>query len=620
MLILDDGNIKKIKYRSEIQALRGIAVLLVVLYHVNFPGLDAGYLGVDLFFVISGFLITGIIGRGLEEGRFTFKEFYFRRAKRLLPAAYVVILLTVLLAPFFLSQFEIDDLKYQVMGAVTFTINGVLWLQSGYFDGAAETKPLLHFWSLSIEEQYYLFLPLFLFLTPARHWIKAVVFIGASSFVLSLYMSVKHPDASFYLLPTRVWEFALGSVCALASLRKLSLPNWLNQVAVLAILLVSFFPTGFPHPGLDSLIVCSAVVVILIAKKSPGILSSESSTGRFLARIGDLSYSLYLVHWPVIVFFRSTHFGEPSETALGLAVIVSLILSVALHQFVEEPMRKGVRVSWNAVVRLSMVSVLIFISPLAVNAGIQRLNGDYKQIFFGHVPCGEVGNRDSLNMPVCTFGKSNGKRVLLIGDSHSRQFAYGLSQSHLAESYEFLSIFGGRCLPFPERRVIRGGRVDENCLDAQYKMKEALADRRYEVVLVSGRWSIYDPITSTELEWLKQISFAPVILIGPIPDPKFQRLCLLERDECSIVQLSKHDIQVNEKLSQSVAEAGIEYIDLLEKGCNKEKCPLYINRKAVYSDANHLSMIGSNFYVGSMIEDITDRLNMREEVGGKHSD
>ena len=205
----------KTSTRIDIQALRGLAVLLVVFYHARLGPPVAGYLGVDIFFVISGFLITGLVRKSIERGDFSFTQFYFRRAKRLLPAAYVTFLVTVLCAPVILGSEELNDLVAQVVGAVTFTANIVLWQQAGYFEGPAELKPLLHVWSLSIEEQYYFLLPASLVLIPRRFWLPAAIATAALSLALCIVGGYWKPIATFYLLPTRAWELAIGSIGAL---------------------------------------------------------------------------------------------------------------------------------------------------------------------------------------------------------------------------------------------------------------------------------------------------------------------------------------------------------------------------------------------------------------------
>lgn len=205
------------RYRTDIQALRGLAIALVLLHHAKLlPWLKAGYLGVDIFFVVSGYLITGIIQRALLAGTFTFSGFYFRRAKRLLPAAYVTFIATALLSTLFLTGPEMRDFTWQLLGAVTFTGNIALWMQTGYFEGAANLKPLLHVWSLAIEEQYYLLLPAALVVTPRRYWRMGVLMVVAFSVALCLALLPTKPGAVFYLLPARAWELGLGSLGVLA--------------------------------------------------------------------------------------------------------------------------------------------------------------------------------------------------------------------------------------------------------------------------------------------------------------------------------------------------------------------------------------------------------------------
>ncbi|MDL2408251.1 acyltransferase family protein [Rhizobium calliandrae] len=354
------------KFRTDIQALRGLAVLLVVLYHARIGPFTAGYLGVDVFFVISGFLITRLIRTRLEQSRFSFSEFYYRRAKRLLPAAYVVIALTTVAAPFLLSDVGLREFRNQVIGALTFSTNIVLWSQVDYFGSAAETMPLLHFWSLSVEEQYYLLLPLFLALAPRRWWLIGIATLLVASLALCFYLVAQNPSAVFYLLPTRSWEMAIGSLGALlptrplvsAALMKLRLP-------ALAVLLLA--PTGLAHPVVDAALICLATLALLLAPTQDNVMV------RGMARIGDVSYSLYLIHWPVLVYVRAVWLAEPPALAIYTAVAFSFIGSLGLYSFVEEPFRRGYVMSRVRLVSgLAAASILLAFSPSVAIATTER--------------------------------------------------------------------------------------------------------------------------------------------------------------------------------------------------------------------------------------------------------
>ncbi len=334
-----------VAHRWDIQALRGLAVAGVLLQHAV-PGLlPGGYLGVDLFFVISGFLITGQLLGGLRAGRFALGSFYARRARRLLPAAYTVLALTLLSSPMWLAPLERADLARQHWGALGFASNGVLWLQSGYFDVAAELKPLLHFWSLSLEEQYYLLLPPLLLVAGTGH--RALRLLGllvAASLLLGLGLQRWDASAAFYLLPSRGWELGLGSLAAWAHGAGWRAPARVRAPAALLLLTLTLAPLpawgGIGHPGANALLVALAAAALLLSACPP----AASVALWPLVRLGDLSYSLYLVHWPLIAVVNNAWVGESQAPGLTwarlAAAALSLPLAWALWRGVEQPTRR----------------------------------------------------------------------------------------------------------------------------------------------------------------------------------------------------------------------------------------------------------------------------------------
>jgi peptidoglycan/LPS O-acetylase OafA/YrhL len=352
--------------RFDIQALRGLAVLLVLATHAKL-GLTAGYLGVDVFFVISGYLITGMVDRSVEASRFGFRAFYFRRAKRLLPAAYTVFVLSAVVAPFLLTSAERSDFAIQCIGAVTFTANVILFKQTNYFAGLAVFKPLLHIWSLSIEEQYYLFLPALVFFTPKRFRAAGAAAILAISLVLCLWEVQVSPIDAFYLVPYRVWELAVGSLGALALDRPAALKDRIVRglfwPSVLALFAVPAFPIDpLHHPGIDAVIVCVATLVVILRRHEA---FSASLPVRAVAWVGDFSYSLYLVHWPILAFTSNVYLtGDfPVPLRWGCAA-VAIALGYALYRFVEHPIRMAdIRPGRKLVAATLTTSVLVAALP-----------------------------------------------------------------------------------------------------------------------------------------------------------------------------------------------------------------------------------------------------------------
>ena len=418
------------RFRSDIQALRGIAVLLVIVQHAREGLIDAGYLGVDIFFVVSGFLITGMIGRAIAEGNFSFGAFYFRRAKRLLPAAYVTFAVTALASVLLLDRGEWIDFSHQLAGAVTFTANFVLWKQTGYFEGAAALKPLLHVWSLSVEEQYYLLAPATMVLLPRRWWTGAAVAVFAASFVLYLWLAQRAPSTAFYLLPTRAWELALGSLAALLpwSERARKRMVLLSLPALLALFAVPVWSLGVPHL-LKLPLVCLATFVLIARTEH---YESNSPLVGALARVGDASYSLYLVHWPIMALLNNFTVGDPSlgrptDSMLLAAVVAAFALGYLLYRHVELPMRRmPLQPSGKVLLPALAASLLLATAPLA--AGTRAWTGrDFVQLRLDNNGYGLACESGKAYQPIPECRNAKAPRLMMWGDSFAMHLVPGLA-------------------------------------------------------------------------------------------------------------------------------------------------------------------------------------------------
>jgi peptidoglycan/LPS O-acetylase OafA/YrhL len=350
--------------RSDIQLLRGLAVSLVVAYHAGL-GVPAGFLGVDIFFVVSGYLITRLVSRELDAGAFRFRDFYTRRAKRLLPAAYVTFALTTLAAMWLLNSREFIDFGKTLQGALTFTGNLALLAQTGYFDGAPESKPLLHTWSLAIEEQYYLGMPLLLWLVPKRARVPLLSAVVLASLAWCLVMRSRLPNEAFYCVEFRAWELGVGSLAAFVPAESRAV-RWMFWPALLLVVVLPWVPLHAQHPGEDALALVLATAVVLV-RCHP--LFTTSGARRWLrpgAWLGDVSYSWYLLHWPPIALLHAVYLGAPPPGLKLLAAAVSLPVAALMYRFVEQPVRHHpFRFTMPRLSLMLAVSALLFATPLA---------------------------------------------------------------------------------------------------------------------------------------------------------------------------------------------------------------------------------------------------------------
>ncbi|MDC1287486.1 acyltransferase [Gammaproteobacteria bacterium] len=371
--------------RRDIQFLRGIAVLAVVAYHAELFALNNGFLGVDVFFVISGFLITTLILRGLDQSDFSFAEFYLRRARRLLPALYSTLLVVTVAAYVFLTQRQWDDYLNQLLGAVTFTANMVLPYQVGYFDDAAQTRPLLHIWSLSLEEQYYFIMPALLVLT-ARRWrvaVLSVLTVASLALCIGLlgstvtFADLESTELAFYLFPARAWELLAGSLlaCLMLHYPALSVPRPFKWALAISLLALLFFPLDSEHPRGDAILAVALTALLIVGRDD---WLPNFAPLRWVEKVGDWSYSLYLIHWPLLAFAYVAFLGAvPQNVRIGL-VVSAFILAWLQYRFVETPFRRA-RTSRARTVGgllLGTLCILLIALPAAtVSWGLREASG-----------------------------------------------------------------------------------------------------------------------------------------------------------------------------------------------------------------------------------------------------
>jgi len=331
-------------FRSDIEGLRAIAVGMIVLYHAGVTGLSGGFVGVDVFFVISGFLITSILVRDIESGGFSFKDFYLRRLRRLGPALIVTLLVTLAAAWFVLSPTAYDGAAQSALAAALSVSNILFYLEAGYFDAASIEKPFLHTWSLAVEEQFYLIWPALLLLLLPRAGRRGLVVVmvlgGALSVLATEWMLNRDPTAAFFLLPFRLAEFGFGTVLAVYG-RNLSRGLASDILAGGGLLLIVasalLFSEGMRFPGVSALV--PSLGCALVIRANPGSRVNQALGVAPCRYIGRISYSLYLVHWPIVVLYSYVQGSPDSLLEVAGLVAASVLAADLLYRFVETPFR-----------------------------------------------------------------------------------------------------------------------------------------------------------------------------------------------------------------------------------------------------------------------------------------
>ena len=356
------------QYRAEIDGLRALAVIPVVLFHAGIVGFGGGFVGVDIFFVISGYLITSIILSDQQKERFTLAGFYERRARRILPALMLVVLLSTIAAWYLLLPTELVDYGKSVASVGVFASNILFWTQSNYFAQTSEFIPLLHTWSLAVEEQFYLIFPVFMIWTVASTKSKrliTLVVVGLVSLIFCEWAWRNAPEANFFLAPSRVWELLVGVFCAFYLQQPRLHSSLIKQLGSLAGFLMLIYSIGFydktiPFPSLYALVpVLGTALIILFTDKDT--LVGRLLSLPFIVGIGLISYSAYLWHQPLFVFARLNSLDELGvPTLLGLSVL-AFVMAYISWRWVEKPFRNRNWLSQRQVLWLAALCSLILI-------------------------------------------------------------------------------------------------------------------------------------------------------------------------------------------------------------------------------------------------------------------
>jgi peptidoglycan/LPS O-acetylase OafA/YrhL len=563
-------------YRPDIDGLRAVAVLAVVGFHAFPDWVKGGFIGVDIFFVISGFLISTIILLGLERDAHSFVDFYARRIRRIFPALVLVLAACFAFGWFALFADEYRQLGKHITGGAGFVSNFVLWWERGYFDAAAETKPLLHLWSLGIEEQYYLVWPLLLW--AAWKWRNSVVpmiaGIALASFAYNVYALRTDAIADFYFPQARFWELLAGSLLAYASLRGTRfLPNaaaaadaWLSRRAFVpapssrsaalqdlqSVLGTAFIAAGlllltrdFGFPGVWALLPVVGAVLI-IASGPEAFVNRVVLSHPILVWFGLISFPLYLWHWPLLSFARIVESGSPSAGLSGSLVAGSIALAWLTYRLVERPMRFGAQGRIKAAALLAaMTGVAMAGYATWSGAGFDprlRAQSDFLDYFENQPPTWhysfekiEIGTRWRFE---CAFFNAQKyregvvdsaprasldpacyerdlrypKAVLLWGDSYAMQLAPGLTD-HLPKEWQFLQVASPLCSPEADTDTPS---TTNYCAQSNYFATKIVREAKPDVVVVAT--AILSPeLAAVVAAKVRRLGAGKIVFVGPVP-------------------------------------------------------------------------------------------------------
>jgi peptidoglycan/LPS O-acetylase OafA/YrhL len=597
-----------------IEGMRSLAVLVVLLFHLDVPGFSGGYLGVDLFFVISGFIISRNILSDLHSGNFSLKEFYLRRFRRLFPALLIMVLVTLVVAVVVVPPVALMKTAQSAIYALFSLANFNFWLESGYFDAAADAKPLLHTWSLSVEEQFYLFWPvllLFLANTPRRMMVAVVLL--SLSLGLSLLWRDSFPNAVFYLLPFRLHQLMAGALVAILSLHLSALRGNLSILlgSVGFVVISGLFNDGY-SPAVGAAAVTGFGFLLLLSRETG--LAALLYGNKPMQWIGQRSYSIYLVHWPIIVLFKFVTDFQLSNGDRALLFVLSIIAAVALHELVEKPFRKrgkdtttSQRMALPVIVSTLLVTVFIAAAilhldglPSRIDPLIQRIvdsvDGEIEQrnraIRFGKCNLHQNHEFADYDAGECAALDPDRINVLILGDSMAADTYMMLSQVY--PEIQFSQATAGACTAVLDISDV-GGRY-RACEELNVYRFSELAGLDMNLIVLASIWNEdrIQPLKET-VAYLRSRG-KNVLVIGPRVHFRGSVPLLISAQsslEAVNDQLRDRVVQEGALLSQMrSAIPGVEIVDIGAIQCAPD-CDVVEGDSLLYFDQRHFTRLGA---------------------------
>jgi peptidoglycan/LPS O-acetylase OafA/YrhL len=598
------------KYRSDIDGLRAISILSVLLFHLDFEIFSGGYIGVDVFFVISGYLITKLIKEEYEaQGKLDFSNFYSRRIRRLFPAFFVVIVCTFIVAVFIFETADLRRFYGAVFYSTTYLSNIYYWLEGGYFAASADVKPLLHTWSLAVEEQFYIFWPITILLMLRGLKSSTIVFAIVILILFSLILSEilyygNRQIATFFLLPSRVFEFLLGALMVWGRPRVNSPVVVANVLTALGLGLIMWavfsYSDATPIPTTYALIPCVGASLIILFGGS-GAFSRLVLENRLMVTVGKLSYSLYLVHWPLIIFFGYAKGRSLAAGEQALLFLSSFALAYILYRGVENRFRHFDRkpIKIQSVALPLGVATMLVAFPSAVLWAKGTLLWKYQTVPLDEVQLELVQQGrllDELTDNIMSnFSASSARKILVIGDSHAQEMARILVHEYDQELVETVYWrYDDPC--FPDNRgdggplrIITSMFTEEICEPVPLELLG-----QSDVVVIANHWKV-----STIQGGSRTFGFfsnntaagTPIILMGQAPSFSSFDYHLFYREG--------HEAKINEKLYAEFVATNLE-VDRVIETVAAENRFYYLNRaKAICDDTARSCNIfgeGGNYY------------------------